>query len=1145
MAFPQTVLPLVSELLIDGAWTDVTSDVRRDSGNGVRVSRKPLSWAESLAPTTAAWTFDNSALAYYDRNPASANFGKLGRNTQARHRLRPILSTFAVAVVTGWGAADTDQAWTTTGGAAGDHSVPTPYAQQALTSTNVARFAHMAAVGSDYAVRATMTPTVVAATASIEGQVWARSDGTDQNGYRVVLSFQTSGAVNIFLQKRVAGSITTLDSTSSFATYGASDAFVAELSVRGDLLRARVWNAGDPETTGWDLRATDSTFTDAGHIGVLSIRSTTNSNGTINFRWDDIQLSDYRFWGEIPSWTPQADQTGNDKYLPVIAAGIGQRLQAGARPLRSALTRAMEGISAGDFVPVAHWPMEEPSGATRFGSLIPGIAPAIATGAVTAASYGGAEGSASVPVLDAGGQIAGTFPPVVLEPDGSGGTVWQFQFMAMIPSSIAGADSAFLDIAVPDTGGDRIVRLRVEWDDSFEILTMRSYDRNGVAVGTGAALDFATYGSYLFDTAVLYGISIVQHTPGGPVSQQFAAFLPDNPTSPFDYGSNVLTTTVMFTPQSWRAYASAANAGWSFSHSALYIDPAIITESNQQDNADALDGFRGERAGARMIRLARETATPFELIGDEDDTMPCDAQPIDTLLNIFKAAADADQGILHEPRDSFALAYRTRTSLYNTASAVSLSMSSDKHLTRFNLTDDDRSVRNLVTAKRASGASATVEITDGRTSTVDPPDGIGVYPEELTWNIAYDDDLAPFAGWRAHRLGWDEPRYPVAGVDRERPAISGDTAVNAGVLALDLGGHYTLTDPRTYLPPDDVDLLVQGYDETLANFEHKITWNGLPERPYRVFVFDSAVLGRLEGDYYLRTAVNSSATAWQIATASGPVLTTVDADDGWQWMIEGEVVTVTDVAPSTIALRGVGTASSGSSGSRTPGAPASLATGDLVVIFASTRNSGTGIPDTPADWFRYPVFDASANCQAFGRIYDGVWSMPTITYTGGSANEDTIAQSAAFSGKFNDVEQTYLAGAGRLNVSAQDVISAGVPLTGLPVNFIALNLAWKQDDFTSAAPAASWTEIQEASSTAGNDASQVWAYRVFTAAAAVGALQPTYTITGGASAISRGGVLCLRSDYQDVTVTRSVNTVSKAQAAGAVPHLYPAPHLAL
>lgn len=1137
-----TLQPIVSELLIEEDWVEVTSLIERDSGQGIRISRRPLTWGERIAPTNANWTFKNEDNNFYGRNPNSIYYGLLGRNTQVRHRLRSVYDTFTRTASSEWGAPDTGPVWTTSGGSASDYSVASGAGKQSLGTVGTARTCVNAHVMLDCDITFDATCPVVPTGATIERGFVARY--VDSSNYVDVRIFHnTDNTVSLIVRQVVAG-VETHSGFTTVTNITSTTAMTCRYQVKDTVVRAKLYaTSADESTVSWQRTLSGVTHLTAGTFRAYTQLNTGNTNATpVVMTWDNIQISSYRFWGEIPSFSPVRDSTGRQKSVPVTAAGLGQRLSTGARTLSSALTSAMDGISAGDIVPIAHWPMEDASGATQLGNLRSG-SPATVTGDVSVAGYtfNGPFGSLPVPILNDGGQIAGTFPATIIENDADGNAIAQVQFLGVLPSTMS-ANTTFMDINVSNVGGDNVVKWQIQWDNGLKTLTARPFTNAGVQL-TGAAVDIGSNPQF-YDRPVLFALSIFQVDVGGLVSHQFSARIPGGTLVDSNVIGAGLTTSVPV-PQSWRAYGTSVNTGWAFGHIALYTDPTVVTVPNITDNANALDGIDGELSGTRMIRLSRQVNIPFELIGDEADTIPCGPQPQGTYLQIMQITADADQGILRDARDALALEYITRTNLLNKPRTLAYSHSNAHDMESFQVVDDDKVVRNKITARRIGGSFALATVTEGGTSISEPPDGIGEYPEDLSWNLHSDEQLLAFAGWRALIKGWDEARYPATAIWRERDEIASVPTLDAATLAMDIGDRYTITDPPDDLPPDDIELLTQGYEELLANFEHKITFDGTAARPYDILELDTDD-ARADDDHNLRTAVDDNDTSWEINNLNpGVQLIADDAQDGWQWMMAGELVTVTDVTPPTIAFVGVGTASTGSSGSRTPGMPASIATGNIVLIFASTRNSGTGIPDTPANWYRFPVFDAAANAQVFGRIYDGVWSMPTVTYTNGAANEDTIAQSAAFSGYFNDITKVRVASCGCLNPSAQDINISGIPIVNLPENLMGLYFGWKQDDFTSATTPASWTEAQEASTTAGNDASQVFGYRQFTTRPTAGQLTPALAITGGGSAISRGGVLVIASDYQLVTVTRSVNGIVKAQNAGTVPLLIPAAHVAL
>lgn len=208
---------------------------------------------------------------------------------------------------------------------------------------------------------------------------------------------------------------------------------------------------------------------------------------------------------------------------------------------------------------------------------------------------------------------------------------------------------------------------------------------------------------------------------------------------------------------------------------------------------------------------------------------------------------------------------------------------------------------------------------------------------------------------------------------------------------------------------------------------------------------------------------------------------------------------VRGVESGPIAFRNAGAGAAAANGSVTPTMPAAIVAGDLLMVLASTRNSGTGTVNTPTG---YTAMGTSGNFAVFGKYYDGSESAPTVSFTGGATNETTIAMMLAF--RSASVVPATLAA--QLNGSAQNVAWSGL---AAPDDGLAMVLAlWKQDDWTSVATPAGFSLGVTASSTLGNDAAQAAYYVIETTATDVpaGAL----VVTGGAAAISRGITLALQ-----------------------------------
>lgn len=210
-----------------------------------------------------------------------------------------------------------------------------------------------------------------------------------------------------------------------------------------------------------------------------------------------------------------------------------------------------------------------------------------------------------------------------------------------------------------------------------------------------------------------------------------------------------------------------------------------------------------------------------------------------------------------------------------------------------------------------------------------------------------------------------------------------------------------------------------------------------------------------------------------------------------------------------ITVVGSGTASIANNASVTPAAPAGLTAGDLVIILATIRNSGVGTVNTPGGW---TLVSGSNNVVLFARIWTTSATMPTISFTGGVANADTMAQAIAFRGTERSSETMYAAG--QLNASAQDIAYPALDVTG-PGQAVVI-FAWKQDDSTGYGTPAGFTGVPTVSTTTGDDASQAIRYQIQTTETDIAA--GSITVTGGAAAISRAITLAIRRPAQ-ITAT--------------------------
>jgi hypothetical protein len=323
----------------------------------------------------------------------------------------------------------------------------------------------------------------------------------------------------------------------------------------------------------------------------------------------------------------------------------------------------------------------------------------------------------------------------------------------------------------------------------------------------------------------------------------------------------------------------------------LIVAPDMFVDYDFTDNhQQGANGFVGERAADRIARLCGEESIPVEITGNPAETEPLGPQQPDTLLNLLTEAAEADGGTLGEQRDEIGLAYHARAADYNATPVLTLDYH-DQVAHPLHPTDDDQHVRNDVTVDRRDGSSARTVLDSGPMSVQAPPDGVGIYDEGVTLNVAADTQLNDQAGWRLHLGTVDEARWPLVKLKlHKHPDLIAAATTIAERSVIEITGL------PAWLPPDDVRLIVDGYTEVIEPLRWSLEFNTVPASPFRVGVLDDPVLGRLDTDgSTLAAPVDADDTSLSVATASGPLWTTSVPEFPFDVRLGGEVVTVTNI----------------------------------------------------------------------------------------------------------------------------------------------------------------------------------------------------------------------------------------------------------
>jgi hypothetical protein len=218
----------------------------------------------------------------------------------------------------------------------------------------------------------------------------------------------------------------------------------------------------------------------------------------------------------------------------------------------------------------------------------------------------------------------------------------------------------------------------------------------------------------------------------------------------------------------------------------------------------------------------------------------------------------------------------------------------------------------------------------------------------------------------------------------------------------------------------------------------------------------------------------------------------------------------------TITYVGAGTSSTAVNAQVTPVVNPGTVAGDLVLVFASVRNSGGGTVNDKSGWTR---IEGGANIAAFGRIWQsGDTAIGNFTFAGSVANADTIAQTITLRGVEPRLPDLVAVTNSRTNGSAQDIATTSLDVPGNA--HAVITFVWKQDDATAYSTPAGFTAGPFTSVTAGDDASQAVYLQIQTTESDLST--GTITITGGAAAISRAVAFALRPAASLVVTEQNV-----------------------
>jgi hypothetical protein len=832
-----------------------------------------------------------------------------------------------------------------------------------------------------------------------------------------------------------------------------------------------------------------------------------------------------RWTGFLTSLPPRWNAKEDDRYVKVTASGILQRLERGATPLRSAMVRELTTTTAG--APIAYWPGEDGSNATSIAEYFGGRAMEL-TGQVVTMAADGPPGSLPLPEFTT---VSGTRGRVPSRPSTGEWTVCQvFQFPA--------TPSAQTIILRWSTTGSLPY-----WDvtltpGSPDTITLRAFDATGTQQITSST-SFLNLddGSEAYGVWLLLAVAVSQDGTSLDYEWIYA-----NATSSTGDSGTVATQT-SGSVNTIGVHANTKSDGMHAGHWGVWdvnIQPSVV-----EPDTYALDGWSGFYASMRADRLGTEEGLPVDVATQSSDPATLmGPQPVGTFLDLLRECETASAGRLFEhmdPTDSDTyFKFRHSDDFTNVDAVLTLNHDSGHLAQPFEPTDDDQNLINDVTATRSgatgTGSSARVVATAGEHPAGLIPSAVGTYATSLSVNVELDEYLIHHAGWRVNLGTVEGLRFPVVTINFARvPSLI------ANWITCDIGSRITITNPPDGIPPDSIDLFIEGWTEILHPRYWQVELNCSPYGPWHGFRLaetssdTNVYLGRLaeDPDCALRIAVDSDDTSF-VFDPNFTRWTNAADDFPVDVRIGGEVCTVSSIANGSASYVAAGAASHADNAAVSPALYAGHSTRHIIFVLAAIRSSGTGTLATPTDYTRLPVFAEADNVQLFAKVHDGSEAAPTVTPSGGSAGDTVSAFTFGWTNISNTVDlgDLIVENVAMLNASAQNIAYGGVLAKSWCFPCLNLIVGWKQDDYTSIAVPTGFTEILEASTTTGSDQSLYAAYRLDSSRTVV--VEGSLAVTGGASAISRSAVMCIPAGVQTMTVSaRSVNGVVKSHAVGA------------
>jgi hypothetical protein len=863
------------DLLLGGAWTNVTSFVATDEKITIRRGRS--SETGSAENSSATLTLINNDLRFSPRYPSGPYFGQFTRNTPIR-------------IGIGTPPAGTSALWASSG------ALQAPAVNAEASGTVLSCWAQNDSAAAitgptGYTMQGTQTGASVAGLAT-------------NAGYKTGISAGTVAAVAATSTKTAAGAALSL-----FIPGATAVAATAE-----KIRTFNVFNTPNPDFPSDWLADTVT----AGDVCVVLVAWSSDArNAMLQAPMDNSQRADWclvadsgpsagarvQAWarycpvGETIKLNPvcevygQSDRsyhyfrlTGATAYQPRFAGYCSEIVPGSTsfgRDLRTAVTcgSALRVYTQGtpaaqsnfyryltDRTPIAYWPLESGTQGTSYASPIAGVLPAIVGGASGGTDSASFPTSGALVQLSENGFVTGLIPAVAAASNQSG-SASVLTYLNGDPGSgtVPPEDGDIFAVTFAATSGS---------STSIAAIGVAGIQNQAVFVvvfGDGSTSNLNYSGAFsgvIVNLLQPLGIAISWAPNGTNPTTKTDITIKCAPASGGPELSNGVYTVTATAGRATSLTAGPilsgtnANALLTVGHMA-YSNRGTVTDygngglyPNTYAFTEMVRGWNREDVVVRMLRLAQEDSVPLSLPAVVDGTVNSanqnvwhGPQPIATGPDLFTLAQATDGGELAEARGFAGLLYRPLAALCSQAVSQTFDYSTPGYIgAPFTPADDDTLIRNDVTASQTNGSSARAYQATGALGINPPPSGVGQYVTSVTVDTSQQGrDLPNIASWNLALGTIDAERFKaVTSVLEAIPAAA------AALMAVDIGQHVQTANTPAWVQPGPADHLVIGTTEVIGALnEQSITYALRPFGTFAVVRLNDSTFGKLNSGNHL------------------------------------------------------------------------------------------------------------------------------------------------------------------------------------------------------------------------------------------------------------------------------------------------------